>query len=338
MEFTTAVVNYGTGDLVKCFLDSLAESKARLTRSNLVLREVLVVDSGFPKVSDAARFVQPSKYPWPVRLIPNSGHSYSSGVNKALAVATTDWVVVSNSDVEVIDYTQLEYMVVRASSSDRIAVLCPQLLYPGGEWQRSYGDVPGFLEALKFTFCLDVLETLLRRAQHRHHGRASSVSKKLKTVGYADGAFLLINKPVFRRLGGFDESFRFYAEETDYAERARRAGFRVCYLNVSPVAHARGATVQRREESIGNAEQLYRAKLHFVQKHRGSAYALLYKLMISTGALCRASLFSTIYRLTGSRNWRRRAEDCSRLRAFLESGLQTPSSRGGRKKQGSPAC
>ncbi|MGI9860911.1 hypothetical protein SDD30_05920 [Moorella naiadis] len=57
MKFTIAVINYGTEDLVNRFLDLLADTKTRLTRSSLVLKEVLVVDSGFPEVADAERFV-----------------------------------------------------------------------------------------------------------------------------------------------------------------------------------------------------------------------------------------------------------------------------------------
>jgi len=166
-EVTVAVINYGTGDLVERFLDSLMAAQTTSTGSHrITIREVLVVDSGFPEVADAERFIHPTEYPWRVRIIPNRGHSYSSGVNKAMAEASTDWVFVANSDVEVIDYEQLEYMVKRAFSSEKVAVVCPQLLYPGGQWQRSYGDIPGLLEACKFALCLDMLDVEMQRRRY----------------------------------------------------------------------------------------------------------------------------------------------------------------------------
>jgi len=318
MEFTIAVINYGTGDLVNRFLDSLAETRAGSIRSSLVLKEVLVVDSGFPEVADAERFVNPAKYPWPVRIIPNSGHSYSSGVNKAMAEASTEWVFVSNSDVEVIDYGQLELMVVRASASQKIAVMCPQLLYPDGQWQRSYGDIPGLLEALKFALCWDVVATMIHRKSHEIGRHCSGkVPVKARQVGYADGAFLLLRKSIFEALGGFDESFRFYAEETDYALRVHHAGYQVCYLGVSPVTHVRGATVLRGTVDDRTTKQLLEAKILFMQKHHGKTYVELYKLITWVGAWWRAAVGLVMWKLTCHPEWRRRAEAHSKLARLI---------------------
>lgn len=88
MEFTIAIINYGTADLVKSLLSSLVSAKVNSTDDNVLLKEVLVVDSGFPDVADAAQLLDTLQCPWPVRVITNPGHSYSSGVNKALANAT----------------------------------------------------------------------------------------------------------------------------------------------------------------------------------------------------------------------------------------------------------
>ena len=46
-------------------------------------------------------------------------------------------------DVEVIDYGQLELMVVRASASHKIARLCPQLSLPGWTVVERGSGIPG---------------------------------------------------------------------------------------------------------------------------------------------------------------------------------------------------
>jgi len=324
VESTLAVINYGTGSLVSQLLESLTNAQARCTTSGVTLREVLVVDSGFPDMADAAKFIKPWRYPWPVRILENSGHSYSSGVNRAMAAANSEWVFVSNSDVEVIDYAQLQYMVRLASSVPHLAVLCPQLLYPDGSWQRSYGDVPGLLEAAKSAFWLDALSTVAKRTWHHYTTRHRREARKLRPVRYADGAFLLLYKPIFTTLGGFDESFSFYTEEVDYAERARRAGFRVCYLGVSPVVHTRGVTVQKNRDTDSVIRQLYASKLHFVEKYHGSLYVELYQRMLLAGAYTRSFLCDIAFLLTGNHSWHSRATASKRLLALLKDSLVCP--------------
>ena len=59
-------------------------------------------------------------------------------------------------------------------------------------------------------------------------------------VDWATGAAMLITRPCWDAVGKWDESFFLYSEETDYAIRARRAGFRVEYVPEASAVHIGG--------------------------------------------------------------------------------------------------
>jgi N-acetylglucosaminyl-diphospho-decaprenol L-rhamnosyltransferase len=59
-------------------------------------------------------------------------------------------------------------------------------------------------------------------------------------VDWATGAALLVSRACAETTGAWDESFFLYSEETDYAQRARRAGFRIRYVPEAVAVHAGG--------------------------------------------------------------------------------------------------
>jgi N-acetylglucosaminyl-diphospho-decaprenol L-rhamnosyltransferase len=51
---------------------------------------------------------------------------------------------------------------------------------------------------------------------------------------------MLVTRDCAETTGPWDESFFLYSEETDFAERARRAGFRIVYEPAALVTHTGG--------------------------------------------------------------------------------------------------
>ena len=85
-------------------------------------------------------------------------------------------------------------------------------------------------------------------------------------VDWAVGAVLLTSRRCFDTLGGWDESFFLYSEETDYCRRARDAGFAVRYTPEATVRHKGGdsfVNARLRSMMIVNKVRYYR-RLHNV--------------------------------------------------------------------------
>ena len=82
-------------------------------------------------------------------------------------------------------------------------------------------------------------------------------------VDWAVGAVLLTSRRCFDTVGGWDESFFLYSEETDYCRRARDAGFAVRYTPEATVRHKGGDSfvdARLRSMMIINKVRYYRRR------------------------------------------------------------------------------
>lgn len=61
---------------------------------------------------------------------------------------------------------------------------------------------------------------------------------------WASGCAMLVSKPLFGQIGGFDETFFIWCEEWDYSLRARKEGFKIVAVHDSVIYHKVGRSLQ----------------------------------------------------------------------------------------------
>ena len=80
-----------------------------------------------------------------------------------------------------------------------------------------------------------------------------TVARTMKSVAqpidWISGASMMIRPAVFRAVGGLDENFFLYFEETEFCHRARRAGFSTWYVPESRVMHMIGKSTNVDEKT-----------------------------------------------------------------------------------------
>jgi GT2 family glycosyltransferase len=145
-----------------------------------------------------------------VRAEKNLG--YAAAMNLGLAQARRrepERVLLLTEDASFAEGS-LEALVEAASREPEFGVLAPALVLADGSGPFSYGGVSdrnGVTEHLK----------------ERPAGDAAGIA----ACDWVDGGTMLIAGEVFDRVGGFDERFWGYCEESDLCLRVRRAGWRV---------------------------------------------------------------------------------------------------------------
>jgi len=113
-----------------------------------------------------------------------------------------------------------------------------------------------------------------------------------RDVDYVMGAFFVIRKELFQKLGGFDERFFVYFEETDLAYRVKQAGYKTRFLAGARAYHSAGISSGKVK-----AHRLFysvRSRLLYGYKHWGrcaTAALLAESLVLEPVARCaRAAL------------------------------------------------
>jgi GT2 family glycosyltransferase len=108
-----------------------------------------------------------------------------------------------------------------------VGIAAPRLVGEGGEPQPTARRFPSLAAMLG---SLDAAGHVppLRRSYERFV--SPSKSQRPRTVDWVIGAAMLIRRAAFDAVGGWDEGFFLYIEDTDFCRRCARAGWEVAYV------------------------------------------------------------------------------------------------------------
>jgi len=97
---------------------------------------------------------------------------------------------------------------------------------------------------------------------------------------------MLVRREAVEQVGPLDEAFFLFSEETDWAYRFRKAGWKVLFFPGAQCVHVGGASHGGRmfRENV-------RGHLRFLAKHRGARYAEWARRLLLVALGLRAALF-----------------------------------------------
>ncbi len=277
------VVSFGSKHLAGNLLNSL---KVHPDRS--VIREVVVVDNGYPEMGDSRHTLSGVAFPFPVLFAQHRGRNYSRSINIGAAMCSGPVLVLSNDDVEWLPGFSIQPAVGELLRHTDVGVAGPQLVFPDGRWQRSSAPFPSVREAIGSLLLLGVLENRVASAK-----LSRGIAGPVEDVDYVDGACMAVSASCFRQIGGFNTFFECYAEDTDFSWRAKVSGWRRVIVPAARVMHIRGASRAAPDRKV-YAKRLLEAKRRFVEKTSGRLHSFWYDLLQRAVAVEYAILYSVV--------------------------------------------
>lgn len=225
MKTAITILNWNGKSLLEQFLPSVIEHSANA--------DIYVVDNAS---TDASVSLVSEKFPT-VKIIQNNENGgYAKGYNTALKQIDADVFCLLNSDVEVTN-NWLNPIVTLFKTDADTAIIQPKILdYNQKNYFEYAGAAGGFIDKYGYPYCRGrIFDTI-----EKDTGQYDDIAP----IFWASGACFFIRKPVFERLGGFDESFFAHMEEIDLCWRANNLGYNIKYVGTSTIYHVGGATLQ----------------------------------------------------------------------------------------------
>jgi GT2 family glycosyltransferase len=212
-------------------------------------------------------------------LVEAENRGYGAACNRGARETGGLFLLFLNSDAFV-QSGAVEALLTALDSDPRAAIVGPLLENSNGTQQPSILRLP----TLWRIFCESSGLAFLSggRTPLRGHSATREDHSQAQEVECVKGAAMLVRRSAFEHVGGFDESFFLYAEESDLATRLRRQGWRILFEPSARVVHRGGA-------SGGDAlfGQLHEGLASYVALHQGPTAARLARVVLRAGAAAR---------------------------------------------------
>ena len=237
-ELTVAVVivSYKSAELA---IESLRSLQAERSAAGLAIRAVVVDNASgdFPRIAGAVARGGWGSWVTVVLAPRNGGFAYGNnlGIRHALQGGPADYLYLLNPDTQ-LRRGAIATLVRFLESEPRIGIAGSSFENEdGSEWPMAF-RFPSLVSELSQALGFGPVTRLLDRwAVAREMSAAAP-----QPVDWICGASMMIRTAVLEAIGGLDEGYFLYFEETDFCLRARRAGFPTWYVPESRVMHVGG--------------------------------------------------------------------------------------------------
>lgn len=267
MTVDVVVVAYNSRDTLRACIEPLAR---------LPWIDVSVVDNACPE--DSTRVVEDL----PVRIVrsPRNG-GFAYGCNLGIANGSADLVLLLNPDAD-IDAASLTVMVDALRADPSLAGVGPRTVDDDGNLICTQRRFP----RLRITYAqgLFVHRAAPGAAWADDKIRDAEAYERPGTPEWISGCCMLLRRDAVASVGGLDEGFFLYSEETDLFKRLATAGWQAGF---EPRATSRHVGFQ---SAHPNATEPLRAvsRVRYVRKHHGRLVATLEALGVALGGLAHA--------------------------------------------------
>jgi GT2 family glycosyltransferase len=218
--------------------------------------EVIIVDNC--STDGSAEFIE-HHFPQFHLLRQTVNHGFGTGNNIGARMATGEFLLLLNTDTQLISDILLP-LILLMKQHPEAGIIGPKLLNPDGSLQLSTAWAVSWKGEFK---------TRQRLKQYENPTHQRSILQRFEQCHEVDvvvGAALFIRKKLFDQLGGFDEQFFMYFEESDLCRRAQMLGWKILYTPEVSVIHVRGHSTD--QISARMMIEYRRSQLYYYLKHR----------------------------------------------------------------------
>lgn len=279
-DVSVVIVSYKTPDLVVACLRSIDENTRGCTA------EVVLVDN-----ASGDGTVERVREAFPkAKVIANADNKgFAAANNQGIALATGRYVLLLNPDTELRGDTLTETLRFAEANPDAGVIGCRCFNVDGTQQSTLFRDK----RLLDFVVNTVLPNRLMRRTRmfgrSRYHGIDLDSVQDVEVVA---GCYMFVPRQALEQVGGMDEDFFMYGEESEWCWRFRRRGWKVRYFPGASILHYGGVSTDRHPSEMNLAMAISHVLLF--QKTRGKASAYIANLLMVIRDLPRLAAWSVM--------------------------------------------
>lgn len=283
IDLSIIIVNYNVKEFILNLLDSIRKATKNISV------EIIVVDNAS---DDGSIETIKEKFP-DVLLIENKINvGFGRANNQALEIAKGNNFLLLNPDTIVREDT-FSTMLNFFSNNPQAGIAGCKVLNPDGTIQLACRrGFPG--PWTSFTKVTGLSRLFPKSKLFAKYNLTYLDENQTYEVDAVSGAFLMMRKEVYEKIGGFDKQFFMYGEDLDLCFRTQQAGFKVFYVHETEIIHYKGESTKR--SSIDETKVFYDAMHLFVKKHFSSS--LIVEALLQFAIIMRKLIaFANVYKI-----------------------------------------
>lgn len=275
-DVVLVTVTYNSAAIVERFLRALPEALDGVGSAQVVVVDNDSADGTVERVVDLA--------PWAVAVKAGANLGYGAGLNLGIGhVTARRGVLVLNPDA-VLRPGAVRRLLDAVEADHAVGIAVPRIVDATGRLKFSLRREPTIARAIGEAVLgghraarFPLLGDMIRDPAYYVDGA---------TADWATGAAMLLSRRVLDAVGPWSEEFFLYSEETDYALRARDAGYRIGYVYDAVAAHPGGD--MSKSPWLWSLVAVNRTKLY--RKRHGPLPSALYWCVVVLNEAARAAI------------------------------------------------
>ncbi len=302
MDLSVIIVSYNTFDLTRAAIESVLANTPPPTT------EIIVVDNNSPDQSGQKLVdhfdLSAQQNLTIVQLQKNIG--FSAGNNVGATRATGRVLLFLNPDTIVLPGALNKLFL--AAMTAGIGAVGPRVYNADKSDQKSVSHFPSFTTMIRHYLPLGAL---LRKDIRK----SVEVPKNNESVDTIKGCAIALRRQVFEEVGGWDESYFLYSEETELCYQIKLLGYVNRFVRDAEIIHFGQASISKEDYAKQQVVQS-RSALQFLQRHSSRSAVMINRVLGSLGFGIRSLVFGLIGRVGGNDDYKLRAQASRALFKF----------------------
>jgi GT2 family glycosyltransferase len=266
VKVSIVIVNWNVKEYLLQCLSSI--------RNNLngYSHEVIVVDNSS---SDGSNEAVLKEFPKVKLIVNSSNEGFAKANNKAIKESKGEFIILLNPDC-LIKSNTIQKMVDFLTENPKCAILGPKLLNEDGSLQPSCRN---FLT----NWHLALSHLLFKFMPEKYRGRLIyeySDHSHTREVDWIVGACIATRKNAIEEIGGLDETFFMFHEDTDWCYRFKKSGWKIIFYPDAEVIHYGNKSSEKKWGDSFIIKYL-ESKHKFIRKHYGILSLIIHRVFYS---------------------------------------------------------